>query len=707
MTTDSLPQSQRAGAGNEPVPPVAGARMDGAPGQGRAGWLARALPAIVWLFAIVGVYFWAHKPFTGSMLRGLGASLWGVVVWLGVSALALALGRTLRRAWLPAAVAGPAGAALDAGLGLGALALAVLGLGLAGLLRLPLVLVLLLALALVARRAWAPLWRAFREGAWLPRPWGRLEGWLALYAGISLATTFILALAPDIAWDSHLYHLAGPRLYVAMGAVGHPADIPPLGFPQLTEMLYTLTLLLGSDRAAPLLHTTFGLLAIALTAAIARDLAGRRAAWFAGAILLSTPALLSLMARSYVEVAQLAYATAALFALLRWREARLAGETERDWLITLGLLLGLAGGVKYTAVSLAMAAGASLLWTGRRDGARAAARRLLAVAGPALLLVLPWLLKNLALTGNPTYPFFSANGLHWDAWRAWFFDRPGTGLWPTDWGRLLLAPLEASLIGAEGSASYDATIGPFVLLMAPLLALVWRALPTATRAASGHVALFFAVQYGLWLAGMTRSALALQSRFLLPAFGASAALGGVALAALPALRRPRLAVDWLARTVFALALALLLFDTVLHAVAVHPLPVLAGLESRQAYEARRLGPYAAAMIAVNALPAGARVQFLWEPRSYLCRVDCLPDAILDHFLHQTHWLGRDAETIAAGWRADGVSHVLFGQSGYRFILASAFDPVTARDEAVLAALQARHLEPVASFDDAYVLYRLR
>jgi hypothetical protein len=267
--------------------------------------------------------------------------------------------------------------------------------------------------------------------------------------------------------------------------------------------------------------------------------------------------------------------------------------------------------------------------------------------------------------------------------------------------------VEASLLGTEGSLSYDATIGPFVLLLPLLLLPVWQAMKREERNVAGHIVLFLAVNTAIWLWGLARSALLLQARLLLPAFGAAALLGAVGLGRLAVLRRPQLAVDWMARVVFGLALALLLVTQGLNFGARAPLPVLVGLETREAYYARLLDSYAAAMAAVNELPAGATVQHLWEPRTYLCEADCLSDPVLDYYLHLTQGLGLDAPGIAATWRDAGITHVLLSRWGYEYVLDLGLDPVTARDQAVLRALQSDYLEPVVTVGAAYTLYQVR
>jgi hypothetical protein len=370
----------------------------------------------------------------------------------------------------------------------------------------------------------------------------------------------------------------------------------------------------------------------------------------------------------------------------------------------MGAFCGFGVGVKYTAIAVPLALGLSVAWTSRRDGPRSVAGRILQLAAVFAALTLPWLLENWLTTGNPLYPFFF-QGVYWDAWRAWWYDRPGTGLATTAPWRLALAPLEATILGSEGSEPYDATIGPLLLIAAPLLAVAWRSLKPEERAVTGHLLFFFGVNYILWLVGMARSALLVQTRLLLPIFGIAAVLAAAGLDRLAALRRPHLDVGWLVRAVMSLTLALLLFSTLTAFVRANPLPVALGLEARDDYLARRLGIYHLALQGVNELPPGSRVVFLWEPRSYACQVDCWPDALLDRFLHLTY-LYPDADSIARAWAADGVTHVLLYQSGMKAIVEAKFDPITPHDLAIMADLRSRHLSPVGEWGDAYVLYRL-
>jgi hypothetical protein len=674
-------------------------------GDNRMTWEVQVIIVLLSSFALVALYFGLHKPAGGEVLAGTARTAGSLILWIVVTFLAAGLGRRLVGTQLedePLSVR----LALSAGLGLAVLSILLMVLGLFGLLARWHLLLLLLGLAVLALRGLCVTWRDARAWRWpgAAQGWQR---WFRLYAVASLVLALLIALAPPTAWDSLVYHLTGARLYLEAGRVAHPIDMPYLGFPALGQMHFLLALAFDLEPAASLFHYGYGLMALALAAALARRLAGEAAAWFAAILLLSVPSILTLMSSPYVDLALLFYTTASFYLFLRWRDAYLAQQGERGWLLLLGAFIGFTGGLKYTAVATPVALALGMLLAARRSGTVAALRRVAMVAMVAVVAVAIWPLKNWLATGNPVYPFFVDDALYWDEWRGWWFDRPGTGLAATAPWRLLTAPVEASVLGTEGSEMYDATIGPLLLMGLLLLVFTWRALPQKERSAARYLLLFIALNYALWLYGLARTALLLQTRLLFPIFGLLAILAGAAFAQAERLRRPQLDAGWLLRVIAVLTLTLLLVTQFVDFLARNPLPVLFGVESRQSYERRQLGAYADVMAAINQLPPGSRVIFLWEPRSYACReVECWPDALLDRWLHLTQYQERDAPAIVASWRAQGFTHVLWYEHGMRFIEEAAFDPLGPANLAVLAELQQDYLEPVQVWDGAYTLYRL-
>ena len=678
------------------------------------GWVTAVLFLLLWLTLLVGGYFWAHNPFftAETLLRPLLTGLSGIL-WLLITGLAAAAGLRLTRTLLDDEPL-PLRLALAAGLGLGLLSLLMLAWGMVGALHSLIAWAGLLLATVLLRHDLRQLAASIRQYAW-PRPNGRFQAGLALYMGAMLLLAFFLTLTPERGWDAHVYHLTGPKLYIEMGRIGHPIDLFYLGFPQLGGMQFMLGMLLAGDGLTSIFHFGYGLLALVVVMGLAGQVFGRDTMLPAGAILLSVTAVLELMMAAYVDVTLLFYTTAAFYTFWRWRQTRpveflrpvrfLKPDRSAGWLLLMGLFCGFCAGVKYTAVAVPVALGLSLLWTLRRQPFAQ-----ILIQGGLLTLVttlttLPWLLKNWLITGNPFYPFLLHDGLYWNEWRAAWYDRAGTGLWPDEPLRLLLAPVEATIIGTTGTEAYGATIGPFILGLLFLLPLVWRTLSHTEKGVMGHLLFFFGLNYGLWLWGLARSFLLFQSRLLLPMFGITAVIAAVTLVRLDGLTRPALAVGWLVRTITGLALGLILFSWLQYTLLLNPLPVALGLESESRFWQRTLGPYQLAIEAINDLPADAQIQFLWEPRSYGCRVDCRPDVLLEHFWQLTQNQGFDETAVAAAWAEQGVTHVLLSQRGLDFLLEAGYDPIRTEDVAILQTVQARYLTPIGQWQDQYILYR--
>jgi hypothetical protein len=659
---------------------------------------------VAWLFAVIALYYVAHKPFTVSNLRAVAQTLSG----LGGAALVIALGCGIGVCLLRKLDTAPAARLVWASaVGLGVVSLAGLALGAVGGLRPWLLWVLtVIGLAATGRRLWRALSAAWADTAWQPQ--GRFERFLAVYCSGVLLLALVRALAPPTAWDSLVYHLAGPRLYLESGAISHPLDLPYLGFPQLVGMLFTWGMGLAGERAAAPIHWFYGVLGALALAVLGRRWWRGVAGWLAAAVLLSAQSIVSLAGRPYVDLALLVYATLSFGALA----SNLLAGRGRWWLVLSGVLAGFALSTKYTA--LAVLPGLALvLLVFRIRQPQAIIKHLLLLGIVALVIWSPWLIKNLVLTGNPTYPFFFG-GIHWDAYRASWYDRSGTGLAFTDPWRLLAAPWEATIwsiegAGLQGFPSYAATIGPLFLAFLPFLALVWGRVEPQQRRWLVAALIYCAILYGFWLWGVARSALLIQTRLLFPAFGVLAFLVGTAVEGLHMLPPRPINLVWMARAVVVGVLALGLVTACLDAVRDRPLAVLLGFEKREAYLSRKLGWYHLAVTHINQeLPPDGMVLFLWETRSYHCEGACLPDALLDRWLHSTqHLYGPDAAAIADAWRTEGVTHVLFCKTGYEAVVADGFDPIADQDVVALESLQRDELEPVRDFGGVYILYRLR
>ncbi len=714
---------------------------------------------VVWIGLVLVAYYVVHKPFTPAHVRALSEAVAGLAGAGLVTALGTGVGLLLLRRLELTPLERLVWAAT---VGLGVISLAGLALGAVGLLRPWLLWPLTVAgIALTGRRLWRALHAAWDDASWRPR--GRFARWLAGYCAVMLAVALAWTLTPPTAWDGLVYHLTGPKLYLASGRVSHPLDLPYLSFPQLVEVLFAWGMGLTGERTAAVIHWFYGLLVVGailgnhagsghergdheggdheggghagagLVPALGNHAGSDRKRgdheggerkvgdhergdheggdhkgrpYVAAAVLLSAPSIVLLMGWPYVEMALLLYTTLSFLALARFWDD---GSQARGWLALSGVCAGLALSTKYTALAVLPALGITWGFWRLTDGRsrKQEAGDMLVVCGIALAVWAPWLVKNWLLTGNPLYPFFF-RGVYWDEWRAWWYDRPGTGLVYTAPWKLLTAPWDATIWGVEGAAGYSATIGPLFLALLPLLFPVWRRLPAERRRGLAAALTFCGVLYAFWLWGIARTALLLQTRLLFPAFGVLALVVGEAVAGLDLLPHRPLNLGWLVRAVVVTVLALTLVGTLLAFVQERPLGVLLGFESREDFLIRRLGWYWIAVDYLDReLPSDAVVLFLWEPRSYHCQVECRPDALLDRWLHTLYVYGRDAKAIADAWRTEGVTHVLLNDSGLEFVREGGFDPLTEGDLAALDSLCSGDLQAIQDFGGVYTLYRWR
>ena len=663
---------------------------------------------LLWLGVVLAAYYAGHKPLSPTLadagpiwgmlnrpwspaalldsLMSLGAAAWLIAISFG-------LGCLLLRAFLgglPARLLEQLG--FGTALGLVALALAVFGLGVTGGLR-PLqgffALGLLSGVALIGLRgvAWrqAVALRSLRHHA----AGGLDTRLIQLLLFISALLLLSRALTPPTAWDSLVYHLTGPLHYLAAQRIVGGLDIPHVYFPALVQQLFTAALLIQGDVAARLMHLLLaGLGALSVYAFLARR-EGPRAAWVGVALLASAGSLLTLATQAYVEWGLLTFAFLAFWAL---QEA--LDRYNPRWLLVSGCLAGAALGVKYTGLFLVAALAGLLIWRAARrftGGYRRPFPTWNHVAlwcGVSAAVAAPWYLRSLALTGNPVYPFFVEGwleGWRWDAWKADWFIRPGTGLL-TEPGRLLAAPWELTVLGIEDGAVYDVIFGPLFLALLPLLLVV-----RPRSAWAGGALLVTLVGYLGWLYGAAQSQLLQQGRLLLPVLPFLAVLLSVSLNQAWRLALPALSIQRLLRVAVALVLLLGTVRLASDWAADPPLPYIFGAEGRPGYLERHLGDHYRAMQFVNRLGPEAKTLALWEPRTYYCQGQCQADALLYNWRYLLH-RHSTPEAIYQALRAEGYTHLLLYGGGLRFFSEPPNVAVNSKHVLALARLEAGHLE---------------
>ena len=471
----------------------------------------------------------------------------------------------------------------------------------------------LVHIAVQARRSWD----ARREAG----AWHTIDRALATLLALGLLGTLLGALAPVTDGDALCYHLQVPKIFLERGAIFFDPDLHETVYPLVTELLYAVALAFRGPVACRLAQWLLGVSFALSVTALARPSLGPRA-WWAGAVALLVPAITNGMSAPLNDVALAAFGMAAILAWSHWREQPSNGSAWRA-----GMLAGMAVGVKYPALVLVGLLKLAITTRSRRHAA------LFALALTATGSI--WYARAALATGNPVYPFF--RGTFGGAGLEEVLDDIKRPMPVTAWN--LVTALGQMTLEPDRFDSFSHQFGPAFLLFLP--ALLWEKPPRRVW----------------WLVGLgwmflTACLTQRQSmRFVLIALGPLSL--GVAW----------LAVRWAERRTIPARLLTMLFIGVLGAQTALTLartrqgwPVILGLESRQAYLARReptfvLGHWIDAHLPTNARLIGQDHRGFYLTRPYTME--------LAHRRRTS--LGRrneSADTIVATLRQRGFTHLI-------------------------------------------------
>jgi hypothetical protein len=670
-------------------------------------WLLVVVGVILWVLIIYPAYYVVHKPLNSANLQALFNVSANLLTWLGMMAVATALGSRLSRRLTYRSLLERI--VFSAGLGLMCMSLLAFGLGLAGLLYRWLFWLLLAGGGALLWREFVALGQAFRQARW-PQPRGHWSIFLSLFIAGVLLLSAAIALTPPVNWDSLLYHLVGPERYLRAHRFTIDFDNYLLFAPAFGEMLFTVGMGLRGDVVPRLIHFGYMLLTLGALGAFAIRYWEPRLGLTAIALFLSFPTALWISTRSYVDFALAFYLFAALYALLNWLPQTSPGPGEEQagtgswgWLVVAGLFSGAAASVKYNGVVTPIILGTVLTWTLLRK--QLTPRRFLLsaalVASLTLAVAAPWYIKNLIVTGNPIYPM-AWGGREWNEIAERWLGPAGP---KASLLEVVILPWRLTVLGQEGTVAYDATMSPLFLMLLPLLLLVPR-----KAAGIGALLLAVAVGYVLWIANgfIATGGFFLNGRWLVPIAVPLSLLCAYSLHGLCVWDRKILSLRRVLMMLTALTLVFVFLSQLLLTIGFRPWPYLVGQQSRDEYLNAYVSQRFHQMVTyVNQnLTDLDRVLFIWEPRSYGCQVPHRADVLLDNF---PQLIGRYAspEGVLAGLQDEGFTHILVNEYIYPWILRDF--PITAEEQAGWEAFQARYLGEdtlVHAEEDYLFLYRL-
>ncbi len=626
------------------------------------------------LFA--GWIAWRYAGVEGPHSLVLVAAVLG---WLGLFSLAaLGLGAPLchrlagpdrhsetQDDWPVAAAAGAAALALIAG-----------ALGTLGLLRPWLLLALLGAAAVKGGLDLARQRGRLRAALGLPRP--TLPALLVAFGAV---LTLLAVATPSPFYDQVHYHLAFPERWLKKGRI---EVFPRHSYSYLAAnmgLLYTYALAGPGVWAAQAIHWGMGLVAAGGAYGIARKIgAGPAGGAWSVVFLVGTPSFLLSSTWAASDLGVAAFGAAACVMAL---DAIPPGARRGPgWYVLAGALCGAAFGCKYvalTAVALPIGvilAGALVIDLSRRAGAAPGLLRIAAWGAGMALAVLPWVVRNAWLTGNPLYPFlasvfarFLPDGKLQEVAHA------ASGIaGNADKGGALLASLTLRTFDPLGAAGW---IGPLWLMLLPLwigTLILGRRTPRALLLAGGV------------LGGLVAWTQFHQlGRYLLPLLVLAAAGIGMAWEQLLSAASPTLKRTAVSFIGFVLLWGIQggLNEEVFTRVA-----CTFGRSDPRVLLERYVTYWAAVPLVNEQLPEDATLLLVGEPRSFgLDRDVIVEDPFRKPYLVEAAEEAPSARALADLLRARGITHLLYneqeagriarmrGRAGY---LADAAPPAAAR-----------------------------
>lgn len=610
---------------------------------------------LLWILLILGGYYYFHKPINITMVAPPLSAFIDLVFVVLFAGMAGGLGRRL----LPAESVAPLErATLQFALGAGIISLIWLGLGALGLYRFPLgapLLVLGNLLLWRDARGWYRQLGAFRD-VW-QQSRGLEKGLALLATGLILFQLFI-ALAPPTKWDALAYHLQLPRQYLAQGRLVFVPENPYWGHPQIVEMLNTFAMSFHHAQTAAVLGWSVGVIFLIGLLGFTNtqlfklnpDVSPAPAGWMAVFAVLAGYTFRYLMGWSYTDLYSALFGLAALVAFFSWLE-----EPRPAWFLWVCLFCGFALGTKWSEGLLPAGLFLAAIWFGRHP--KMQLKTWLTGGAVLLLVVLPWMVKNILATGSPLYPYIF--GTRWiDSARIASANLPPASI---DWWQHLLSPLATTWAGVDSAPGFSTDLGPLLLLFAvPGLWLYRQSKKTKT--------LIILLVLG-WLS-ITFLSLRLehliQTRLyfaLLPALAVPAGWGW----------------EWLQRQVWQgvrlrrilNAVILLVFGFIFwqdsYWIAdTTPLRYFMGTQTQQSYLENTLGYYSRAMQTLNNLPPDQRILMLWEPRGLYAPLNAQADLWIDRWRTDRREL-LTAPAILQHWKDQGFSYLLVYQQGVELI----------------------------------------
>jgi len=251
----------------------------------------------------------------------------------------------------------------------------------------------------VRLQQWRESFRGWRFASVLDSP----ASWLML---ILCVAAFVMAFVPELFYDSLVYHLGLPQMYVNEGRI---VDTPYVYFsraPMLIHMLYLFGVGLDGSILAKLFNWSLLMAGLGGIFELSSIMGWRKSGVWASLYMIAMPVVQLNVWSTAIDAAMGSFIVFATIILILWYQ----NPTDSvRWITLAGVLVGCEFGSKYTGAVTAIVFGVvtvAMMWK------RLPFRLLfLGTAGfcvGSALIVAPYFVRNFVWTGNPFYPILSS-----------------------------------------------------------------------------------------------------------------------------------------------------------------------------------------------------------------------------------------------------------------------------------------------------------
>lgn len=249
-------------------------------------------------------------------------------------------------------------------------------------------------LIVISLRRWRNLLQDLPRSAAIDRASHRTVLFFIFCAGVLYLSC---ALLPPTNYDALEYHLAVPQAWLENhGWVPFPHNIYAW-FPMNVELLYMWGLALGDSPATTVINLFFAMGCAMAAWSLGRRRGGEPAGWLAVVLFLTSGLVMRLVMQADIDLGVCFYSLLALLAFVQW-----TARPEKRLLVLSAVFVGLSLGCKYIAAISVWVPMLILVLVGGPPGRRL--RGLVWMLVLPVCAVVPWLVRNAVMVGNPVFP---------------------------------------------------------------------------------------------------------------------------------------------------------------------------------------------------------------------------------------------------------------------------------------------------------------